>query len=46
MRCRTKSEIDSGQTTPDGEPIYLCRAIKSRVFHRTFLSLGLGQQLR
>jgi hypothetical protein len=25
---------------------YLCPAIKSRVFHRTFLSLGLGQQLK
>src|SRR5439155_12236370 len=30
----------------DREPIYLCRAIKSRVFHGTFLSLGLGEQLK
>ena len=30
----------AGLSVKDGEPIYLCRAIKSRVFHGTFLSLG------
>src|ERR1700730_9565886 len=38
--------LRAGLSVKDGEPIYLCRAIKSRVFHRTFLSLGLGQQLK
>jgi hypothetical protein len=33
----------SGLSVKDGEPIYLCRAIKRQVFHGTFLSLGLGQ---
>src|SRR6266851_9408037 len=33
----------AGLSVKDGELIYLCRAIKSRVFHGTFLSLGLGQ---
>ena len=27
----------------DGEPVYLDGAIRSRVFHEAFLSLGLGQ---
>src|SRR5260370_15445137 len=36
----------AGLSVKDGESIYLCRAIKSRVFHGTFLSLGLGQQLK
>ena len=36
----------AGLSVKDGEPIYLCRAIKSRVFHGTFLSSGLGQQLK
>src|ERR1700722_14900714 len=35
----------AGLSVEDGEPIDLCRAIKSRVFHGTFLSLGLGWQL-
>ena len=34
----------AGLSVKDGEPIDLYRAIKSRVFHGTFLSLGLGQQ--
>jgi len=36
----------TGLSVKDGEPIYRCRAIKSRVFHGTFLSLNLGQQLK
>src|SRR6266480_1945621 len=36
----------AGLSIKNGEPIYLCRAIKSRVFHGTFLSFGLGQQLK
>ena len=36
----------TGLSVKDGELIYLYRAIKSRVFHGTFLSLGLGQQLK
>jgi hypothetical protein len=35
----------TGLSVKDGEPICLCRAIKSRVLHGTFLSLGLGQPL-
>jgi hypothetical protein len=35
----------TGLPVKDGEPIYLCRAIKSWVLHGTFLSLGLGQRL-
>ena len=31
-----------GLSVKDGESIYLYRAIKSRVFHGTFLSLGVG----
>ena len=30
----------AGLSVEDGEPVYLYRAIKSRVFHGTFLSLG------
>src|SRR5207245_10998153 len=30
----------------DGEPVYLYRAIKSRVFHGTFLSLRVRRQLK
>ena len=32
----------AGLSVKDGEPIYLYRAIKSRVFHGTFLSVGLS----
>ena len=35
-----------GLSVKDGEPIDLFRAIKSLVFHRRFLSLGLSQQLK
>src|SRR5712671_4749013 len=35
----------AGLSVKDGESIYLYRAIKSRVFHGTFLSLGLGEHL-
>src|SRR5438270_5733590 len=34
----------AGLSIKDGEPIYLCRAIKSRVFHGT--ALFLGEQLK
>jgi hypothetical protein len=34
-----------GLSVKDGEPIYLYRAIKSRVFHGPLLSLGGGRQL-
>jgi hypothetical protein len=36
----------AGLSVKDGEPIYRYRAIKNRVFHGTFLSLGLGKQLK
>jgi len=36
----------AGLSVKDGEPVYLCRAITSRVFHGTSLSLGLDQQLQ
>ena len=36
----------TGFSVKDGESIYLYRAIKSRVFHGTFLSLGVGWQLK
>ena len=36
----------AGLSVKDGEPVYLCRAITSRVFHGTFLSLGLIQPLQ
>jgi hypothetical protein len=35
-----------GLSIKDGEAIYLYRAIKSRVFHGTFLSLGVGRKLK
>ncbi len=35
-----------GLSVKDGESIYLYRAIKSRVFHGTFLSLGVGRQVK
>src|SRR5467141_1092669 len=36
----------TGFSVKDGESIYLYRAIKSRVFHGTFLSLGLRSQVK
>ena len=38
--------LRTGLSVEDGEPIYLCCAIKRRVLHGTSPSLGLGQQLR
>ena len=35
-----------GLSVKDGETIYLDGAIKSRMFHETFLSLGLGEKLK
>src|SRR5207247_6555656 len=35
----------AGLSIKDGEPIYLYRAMKNRVFHGTFLSFGKRQQL-
>ena len=35
-----------GLSVKDGESIYLYRAIRSRLFHGTFLSLGVGWQLK
>jgi len=32
----------AGLSVKDGVPVYLYGAIKSRVFHGTFLSFGLG----
>src|SRR6476659_9329854 len=48
-RCRGKSVeqekrrrlFRTGFSIKDGEPIYLDRAIRGRVFHRAFLSFGL-----
>src|SRR5580704_16918007 len=36
----------TGLSVKDGESIYLYRAIKSRVFHGSFLSLGVSRQLK
>ena len=36
----------AGLSIKNGEPIYLRRAIKSRVFHGMFFSLGLAEQLK
>jgi hypothetical protein len=38
--------LRAGLSVEDRETICLRRAIKSRVLHRTFPSLGLGQQLK
>jgi hypothetical protein len=35
----------AGLSVKNGESIYLYRVMKSRVFHGTFLSLGVGQRL-
>jgi len=36
----------AGLSVEDGQSVYLDRAIKSRMFHEAFLSLGLGQKLK
>lgn len=35
--------VRASLSVEDGEPIYWCRTVKSRVFHATILSVTVGQ---